>query len=82
MPSWRHHPTWPDSNRDTDRTVTRDRLVVGRVHVVLMPYGPDKWGWSVQSIPASSGLADTLDEALAEIKARATGRLAGRPSYR
>ncbi|TWI29761.1 hypothetical protein [Paracoccus sulfuroxidans] len=82
MTRWTHVATWPDGDRDTDRVVLRDGLVVGRVHVVLMPYGPDKWSWAVQTHPASSGLADTLDEGLGMIRKLASDVLLTKPKRR
>lgn len=82
MTRWTHIATWPDSSRDTDRLVLRDGLVVGRVHIEKMSYGPDKWGWAVRTYPSSSGLADTLQEGLEMIRKLATDVFPAKPQRR
>lgn len=82
MPAWSHVPTWPDMDRDTDRLVLRDRIVVGRVHLTITAHDGEKWSWAVQTLPASHGYADTLAKALEQVRAGASDRFSTKPQRR
>ncbi len=66
-----HRPTWADApeRRDTDRAVICDGVTVARI--TRQEWGPreGKWKWASMWSGLVIGETDTLDEALAEVKA-------------
>ncbi|SCY61155.1 hypothetical protein [Paracoccus tibetensis] len=73
MTSWTRKRTFdPDLE---DWVVLRDGLMVGRVYyddLRLSTSGAGIWEWSVITMPAHSGLASSLEEALEKVRELAT----------
>lgn len=77
---WTRKLTFPDDrDGDKDWTVLRDGFVVGRVVWDRSQVGRPHWRWSVITMPSRSGWAETMEAALAQVKASASDRWGHEP---
>lgn len=71
---WTRIPTWQD--KADDWIVLRDGWSVGRTHLTWLGSGNVQWWrWAVWTLPCPLGQSETLEEALEEIRSRATDQL-------
>lgn len=77
---WTRKRTFEEDQEDW--VVLRDGLVVGRVMLdehQSSRAGKTKWLWSLLTMPARNGSAETMEEALEEIRSRATDNWGHQP---
>ena len=77
-----HRPTWHDDpdTHETDRVVICEGVMVARI--TRQAWGPrkGKWKWSSMWSGLVIGETDTLDEALAEVKAAVLKEIEDNPA--
>lgn len=80
MPVWTRKRTFEPEHDDW--VVLRDGFVVGRVMRDTQQrsrVGREQWMWNVLTMPAHNGWADTLEEALEQVRELASDRWGHKP---
>ncbi|MGN7870532.1 hypothetical protein [Paracoccus sp. 22332] len=80
-PKWTRKLAFPDDrDGDKDWVILRDGYVVGRViWDRSQGVGRPHWRWSVITMPARNGWTETMEAALAQVKAAASDRWGHEP---